>query len=121
MKPLFLLTFLTLSNTLFSQDTTTVEQYGEVIFKSSYGDATGDIIIDYGKERFQWYGYKNEKGRYIRPSIINALNFMGKQGWKLINTFDIPSPPSHLYNSQEIHFIFKKEMLRSALNDQHTD
>lgn len=78
--------------------------------------------MDYGHEgRHRWSGYKNEKGKYVKYSIIDALNYMGKQGWKLVNTITIPLPSLSPNELHEYHYFFKKDMLRSAMNDQRTN
>ena len=48
-------------------------------------------------------------------TIIDALNFMGKQGWIFINTYPVESGGMVIY-----HYAFKKEFyIVFHLNDNH--
>jgi hypothetical protein len=92
----------------FAQDTIKVEQYCEVVATGRLLSAKVTIDIDYGEERSIWKDnrLKNENGKLIKfNSVIDALNFLGGNGWKLVNAFPISST-----NEPTVyHYVFKKE------------
>ena len=103
MKKFFLLILLFIYYKGFSQDTTKVEQYCEVveIFKGIYGES---ITINYGEEKSK---ITDQPQKYNSP--IETLNNLGKQGWKLVSV---------LANRQRngYRYILKKEFPGSAIN-----
>jgi len=45
-------------------------------------------------------------------TVVDALNYMGKDGWIFINAF-----PSQNGNEQIYHYVFKKLFLKSEIGD----
>ena len=92
----------------FAQDTTKVEQYCEVVATGRLLSTKVTIDIDYGEERSAWKDnrLKDENGKLIKfNSVIDALNYLGKNEWKLVNAFPISST-----NEPNVyHYVFKKE------------
>lgn len=116
----FLFLFLFLSISLFSQNESNVIQSAEKIdletLKYDYCQIVGrsanllgtkvNISIDYGQER-KWSDdlrVKDESGKAVTfNSMIDALNFMGEQGWEFVQAYAITMGNSHVY-----HFLLKK-------------
>ena len=101
-----MLTFLTGS----SQSTeTTVEQYCDII--SSRVSASKVIIeVDYGNEKRNWKSNRLKEDGKLKKfnSDIDAINYMGKNGWKLVNTYTIAN-----VSGAVVHYILKKEFFAS--------
>jgi hypothetical protein len=112
MKQLFTLLFLTFAFTAFSQDTAKVEQYCEVVATGRLLSNKVTIDIDYGEERSIWKDHrvKEESGKLKKfNTLVDALNYLGKNGWKLVNAFPVANANSPMV----YHYVFKKEFLKS--------
>ncbi len=84
-----------------------VEQYCEVVGVARPFSNKVNIIIDYGEVKSIWKDnrVKNEDGSAKKfNSMIDALNFLGTDGWKLVNAFLITTGGQDVY-----HYVFKKE------------
>lgn len=106
MRNLFLLLFLSCGFNSFSQSEK-VEQYCQIIGMSKPFSSKVTISVDYGEESGFWKDnrLKNDDGTVKKfNSMIDALNFMGNEGWKLVNAFPITTGSQNVY-----HFVFKKE------------
>ena len=106
--------FLFVSFTSFSQaDSAKVEQYCQLIATPRLFSNKVTIEIDLGEERsfLRDNRLKTYAGAVRKfNSIIDALNFMGKEGWVFVNAFPVR------YNQGEIyHFGFKKLFLKSEI------
>ncbi len=112
MKMIFLILSLTIFTSAFSQDTTMVEQYCEVVATGRLLSNKVTIDIDYGEERSIWKDHrlKEEDGKLKKfNSVIDAVNYLGKNGWKLVNAF----PVSEVNGPKVYHYVFKKEFVKS--------
>jgi hypothetical protein len=81
-----------------------------------------NIIIDFGQEDFKWskdYRLRDEQTGKPKEfnTIIDALNYMGKQGWTLVNAFpvnyssaSVSQPGTNIF-----HYYFKKLFKRSEI------
>jgi hypothetical protein len=115
MKKILTLVLLTLTLNGFSQDTTKVEQYCEVVATGRLLSNKVTIDIDYGEQRSIWRDHriKNDEGKLKKfNSVIDAVNYLGKQGWKLVNAFPIATGNGSVY-----HYVFKKEFLKSETEE----
>lgn len=96
----------------FSQkDTTKVEQYCEVVATPRLLSSKVTIDIDYGEVRSIWRDnrLKDDDGRLKKfNTTIDALNYMGKDGWTLVNAFPVLTS-----NIQTYHYVFKKAFKKS--------
>jgi hypothetical protein len=84
-----------------------VEQYCEVVGMARPFSTKVNITIDYGEAKSVWKDnrVKNEDGSVKKfNSMIDALNFLGTDGWKLVNAFLITTGGQDVY-----HYVFKKE------------
>jgi hypothetical protein len=92
-----------------------VEQYAEVVATPRLLSAKVTIDIDFGEERSIWKDnrMKTDEGRLKKfNTTIDALNYMGKEGWKLVNAF----PVFVGNNSQVYHYVFKKSFSKSEVS-----
>ncbi|GAB4039414.1 hypothetical protein [Spirosoma gilvum] len=108
MKILVILSFVLASQQIANaqSDTTKIEQYCQVVANRNFFSNKVVIDIDFGEEKSLLREYwVKEYGGKVRKfnTIIDALNFMGKEGWVFINAF-----PVHMANTEVYHFAFKK-------------
>src|SRR5689334_25057126 len=85
--------FLLLSNLTYAQlDTTKIEQYCQLVSTPSLLSNKVTIDIDFGGEKSIW---KDTRMRtydgHLKKfnTVIDALNFMGKEGWIFINAYPV--------------------------------
>lgn len=92
----------------FAQATTsTVEQYCQIIASPALLSNKVTIDIDFGEEKSIWRDtrLKTYNGRLKKfNTVIDALNYMGKDGWIFINAYPVTIGTGVIY-----HFAFKKE------------
>lgn len=115
MKRFITILFLLFAINGMAQDN--VEQYCEVVATPKLLSSKVTIDIDFGEERSFWKDnrLKTEEGKLKKfNTTIDALNFMGKQGWKLVNAFPVYTGS----NSQVYHYVFKKEFPKSETESQ---
>lgn len=111
MKKITLITLaLIASSHLFAQSQPAkVEQYCQVIASPRLFSNKVTIDIDFGEEKSIWRDnrLKAYDGKVKKfNTVIDALNYMGKDGWLFINAYPVTSGGSTAY-----HFAFKKEFL----------
>lgn len=110
-KLIFIALLLISTQSKAQQDTVTVEQYCEVVATGRLLSNKVTIDIDYGDERSMWKDYrlKSEDGKLKKfNSVIDAINYLGKDGWKLVNAF----PVSIASGPMIYHYVFKKNFLK---------
>lgn len=106
MKNLFTIAFI-LTAFIANAQSEKVEQYCEVLGMSGVFSSKVTVTIDFGESKSVWKDnrVKNEDGSVKKfNSMIDALNFMGSDGWKLVNAFPITSGNQNVY-----HYVFKKD------------
>ena len=88
-----------------------IEVYCDLVSRKKFLSTEQSIMINYGDRDSLWIDEKiytlmsNDLKKY--NSIIDALNYMGNEGWKTINTY------STSHNSYTIeHYILKKEITK---------
>ena len=98
-----------------AQDTTTVEQYCDLVVTGSGFSNKLNIVLDFGQEKSRNFrdnklkDFVTGKPREFN-TVIDALNYMGVQGWSLINAYPFPYGDSKIY-----HYYFKKRFKRSDI------
>ena len=115
MKNIIIIALIFSSFQSFAQkDTSKVEQYAEIVATPRMFSTKVTIDIDYGEERSIWRDnrLKEDNGKLKKfNTTIDALNYMGKDGWTLVNAFPVMSGT----NSQVYHYVFKKAFPRSEI------
>jgi len=100
-----------------AQDTAKVEQYCEVVATPRLLSNRVTIDVDYGEVRSLWKDnrLKDESGKLVKfNTLVDALNYMGRNGWKLVNAF----PAYSSANSAPVyHYVFRKEFLKSETSE----
>ena len=116
MKKYLLIILMALSIQSFAQETEKVEQYCKLVAENAILSHKVTIDIDFGEERRLWGDkrLRDETTGKLKKfnTITDALNFMGSQGWSLVNAF----PQFGTSGSSPIyHFYFKKLFSKSEL------
>lgn len=95
-----------------------VEQYCEMTAQAKLFSRKVTVDIDYGEAR-KWISFKDtrmkdEEGKVKSfNSVVDALNFMGRSGWKLVNAFLVTESSNNVY-----HYVLKREFDKSELGDE---
>lgn len=113
-KILIVLSFQLAAIISFAQnDTTKIEQYCQLIATPRLLSNKVTIDIDFGEEKSFWLDnrLRTYDGRLKKfNSIIDALNFMGKEGWIFINAYPVDFGNTIIY-----HYGFKKQFNKSDI------
>ena len=94
-------------------DTSKIEQYCQVIATPRLLSNKVTIDIDFGEQKSYWRDerLKTYDGKLKKfNTIIDALNFMGKEGWLFINAYPVTMGTTQIY-----HFAFKKLIIKAEL------
>lgn len=107
MKKIILLVLIFVSANAFAQDTTKVEQYCRLVAFNKFLSNKVNIDVDFGDERkfFTDNRLRDEESGRLKKfnTVVDALNYMGAQGWTLVNAFPVVEGSSYTY-----HYYFKK-------------
>lgn len=118
MKKIIVFTFILMSAFASNaqSDTTRIEQYCQVIATPGLLSNKVTIDIDFGEQKSFWRDerLRSYNGKLKKfNTIVDALNFMGKEGWVFINAY-----PVKMTNAEIYHFAFKKLVLRTEVEDK---
>ncbi|CAM3786220.1 hypothetical protein MUGA111182_09640 [Mucilaginibacter galii] len=70
-----------------------VEQYCIVIASPQYFSSKIKLLIDFGKESGTNYDQQTDnEALNTMTSLVDALNYMSKQGWQLISSYTYNDP-----------------------------
>ena len=97
-------------------DTSKVEQYCQVIATPRLLSNKVTIDIDFGEEKSFWSNnrLKTLDGKLKKfNTVIDALNFMGREGWSFINAYPVNNGNIEVY-----HFAFKKLVSKKDLQEK---
>jgi hypothetical protein len=112
MKQILIISIVLLSSLALAAqtDTSKVEQYCQVIASPRLLSNKVTIDIDFGEEKSFWRDnrLKTDGGKIKKfNTVIDALNYMGKEGWLFINAYPVRIGETEIY-----HFAFKKQFSR---------
>lgn len=118
-KYLVLLLFvLSLSLSSFAQNITTNGKsfvYCTLVGTASAFSTKVKIEIDFGQAVSFWNQdrrLKDQNGKPIKfNSMVDALNFMGAQGWEFVQAYSVTIANQNVY-----HYLLKKEVSQEDLN-----
>lgn len=107
------------ANASAQSDSTLVEQYCELVAQNRIFSNKVTIDVNFGEERKFFSGdnrVKDDIGNIKKfNSLTDALNYLGKQGWKLVNAF----PVTEADNIAVYHFFFKKSFYKFELENNN--
>ncbi|MBS1918721.1 MAG: hypothetical protein JST17_00545 [Bacteroidetes bacterium] len=120
---LFLVSIFMLSTkVILAQDTTKVEQYCELVAQGRFLSSKVTIDVNFGEERRFFSGDKRMRDEVTGKlkkfnSVVDALNYMGLQGWSLVNAF----PISEGTGPMTYHYYFKKLFAKNEVMKAEND
>jgi hypothetical protein len=94
-----------------------LEQYCEMTAQNKLFSRKVTIDVDHGEER-KWISFKDTRVKddlgKVKSfnSVVDALNFLGRSGWKLVNAFLVTEGSINVY-----HYILKREFDKSELSE----
>ena len=104
--------------TMYSQTTDSVKiqepvkyEYCEILSTSGLLSTKVKIEVDYGQEvsfsnKYEKRVVRDESGKQMKfNSIIDALNYMGNQGWEFVQSYALADDISNVY-----HFLMKRNL-----------
>lgn len=116
MKPLFIALLCLLGATAVHAQK--VEQYCEMTAQAKLFSRKVTVDVDYGEAR-KWISFKDtrmkdEEGKVKSfNSVVDAMNFMGRNGWKLVNAFLVTESGTNVY-----HYVLKREFEKGELGEE---
>jgi hypothetical protein len=116
MKKIAIIVSIGLLSTIVSNaqtDSSKVEQYCQLIATQRILSNKVTIDIDFGEEQSFWLDnrLKTYDGKIKKfNTIIDAMNYMGKDGWIFINAY-----PVRIGDSERYHFAFKKQFTKADI------
>jgi len=122
MKKIILSVFILLPVIAFCQtDTTKIDQFCELTAQGRIFSNKITIDIDFGEGRsmfrFKDTRIKDEVSGKVKKfkSTVDALNYLGAKGWRLLNAFPVSEPTGLGGNQNVYHFFFVKSFDKSEL------
>jgi len=122
MKKIILSVFILLPVIAFCQtDTTKIDQFCELTAQGRIFSNKITIDIDFGEGRsmfsFKDTRIKDEVSGKVKKfkSTVDALNYLGAKGWRLLNAFPVSEPAGLGGNQNVYHFFFVKSFDKSEL------
>jgi len=109
MKKIFIISVILFSPVItFPQIDTSakIEQYCELVATPRLLSNKVTIDINYGEEKSIWKDtrLKTDEGKLKKfNTVVDALNYLGKEGWMFVNAFPVING-----NTQVYHFVFRK-------------
>ncbi|MBI1781467.1 MAG: hypothetical protein HYR66_08865 [Sphingobacteriales bacterium] len=117
MKPVVVALLLLIAAPVFAQDTTKVEQYCGLILRPRAFSNKVNIELDFGEGRrsFADNRMRDEMTGKLKTfnSVVDAMNYMGQQGWVLVNAF----PSEHNGTNIYFEFFFKKTFKKEDIHE----
>ncbi|MEP7267984.1 MAG: hypothetical protein ABI844_10190 [Saprospiraceae bacterium] len=97
------------------RDSVILEEYCSVQTRGKLFSEDITIAIDYGDNPNNRQRLKDRSGKAIKfTSTIDALNYLGENGWKLVNAFPINSSAN---SAPQYTYIFKRFYLGKKPKD----
>jgi hypothetical protein len=117
MKKLYMITIVSFMSVagFCQKDTSRVEQYCEVVATPRLLSNKVTIDINYGEEKSIWKDtrLKTDEGKLKKfNTVVDALNYMGKDGWMFINAFPVINGSTQVY-----HYVFKRLFVKSEIEN----
>lgn len=117
MKKAIVLLFALVSLNCFAQEKDQKNEqnyvYCQIVGTKAIMSSKVTIEIDFGQARklFTDLRLKNSAGKAIKfNSMVDALNYMGAQGWEFVQAYTIT-----LGNTNVYHYLLKKPVLKEEL------
>lgn len=90
-------------------DSVLLEEYCSLVTRGKLFSNEVTIAIDFGDNPNNRRRLRDRKGDVVDfTSTIDALNYLGEQGWKLVNAFPINATNN---SNPQYNYVFKREYL----------
>jgi hypothetical protein len=90
-------------------DSVILEEYCSLVTRGKLFSNEVTIAIDFGDNPNNRRRLRDRKGEVVDfTSTIDALNYLGEQGWKLVNAFPINATAN---SNPQYNYVFKREYL----------
>jgi len=90
-------------------DSILLEEYCSLVTRGKLFSNEVTIAIDFGDNPNNRRRLRDRKGDVVDfTSTIDALNYLGEQGWKLVNAFPINATNN---SNPQYNYVFKREYL----------
>ena len=97
------------------RDSSILEEYCSVIARGRLLSEEVTIAIDYGDNPNNRKRLRDKKGDVLKfTSVIDALNYVGEAGWRLVNAFNINGTAN---TAPQYTYIFKREYYGKKMKD----
>lgn len=91
--------------------------YCEIVGTSKLLSTKVTVQVDFGQSKWENANLYDKDGKKIKfNSMMDALDYMGKRGWKLCQTYAIGSGGSYVY-----HYIMVKNVTSDAEITENLD
>lgn len=106
MRKIILLLMLIINCSAFAQDSNTHRVYCELLGTAKFLSTKVTVSIDFGQDEGQWASkLVDENGKAITfNSMVDAMNYMAKLGWKFEQAYTIGSNSNFVY-----HWLLSKD------------
>ncbi|MBB4037542.1 hypothetical protein GGR21_003459 [Dysgonomonas hofstadii] len=102
MKKLLLLLFLVACCSLYSSAQKENFIYCELVGTGKFMSTKVNVQVDFGQSTSIWKGIdylKDDKGKKISfNSMVDAMNYMGKQGWEFVQAYVVTTNNQNVYH-----------------------
>ena len=112
---IFILALFIFSVSYSQSDDPKIEQYCQIIASPRLLSNKVTIDIDFGDQKSFWRDnrLKTDGGQIKKfNTVIDALNYMGREGWIFINAYPVRMGESEIY-----HFAFKKQFTKAEIEN----
>lgn len=114
-KVLFTLMLLVSTMACFAQ--AKHDAYCELVGTSKFLSTKVTVEVDFGQSKWADAHLYDENGKKISfNSMMDALNYMGKRGWTLTQTYAITSGSSNVYHYVLVKQVEKDEDITEGIN-----
>ena len=84
-----------------------MEEYCSVVTRGKLFSSEVTIAIDFGDNPNNRKRLRDRKGDIVDfTTVIDALNYLGEQGWKLVNAFPLNATGN---SAPQYNYIFKRD------------
>lgn len=107
MRKIILLLMLVFSFSAFGQDNETHRVYCELLGTAKFLSTKVTVSVDFGQDEGEWASkLVDENGKAITfNSMVDAMNYMGKLGWKFEQAYTVGSNNNFVY-----HWLLSKDL-----------
>ena len=124
MKKIFIITLFLLGalHSFAQTDSVKVEQFCQVIATPRLLSNKVTIDVDFGNEKKFWSDtrLRTWEGKVKKfNTIIDAMNFMGREGWSFINAYPVKYGDSEIFHFAFRKLFYKRDVQTAEYSETH--